>query len=161
MISHVKFKKISKDAIIPSKSNEGDAGYDLYASENREIFPGDTVVVKTGIVMEMVGDLVHSPSRMAPIHYPVAMVCSRSGMAAKNSVFCLNAPGIIDYGYRGEICVILYNAKTSPFDFYSVKKGDRIAQLVFMLASNPEIVEVEELDSNTERGEGGFGSSGK
>jgi dUTP pyrophosphatase len=86
----------------------------------------------------------------------VALVHPRSGLALKHGITVLNTPGTIDSGYRGEIGVILYN---SSYETFNVKKGDRIAQLVFQRFETVEFIPVEELD-NTDRGEGGFGHSG-
>lgn len=152
-----KFKKIHEDAIIPSKAKSGDAGFDLSSIEDVIIPTGSTKIIKTGLIMEMSGYFGEKEYKQQA-DLAVCFVCSRSGLSAKYSVFCLNAPGIIDDGYRGEICAIMHNAGQND---YSVKKGDRIAQLLFLRVENPEIIEVNSIFIETDRGEGGLGSSGK
>lgn len=146
----VYFTTISSNATLPRCSFQDDAGYDLFAAENITI-PSDSIrVVSTGLQMQMEDEYV-------PGLCCVAKVCSRSGLAAKHGVFVLNAPGIIDNGYRGEIKVILYNTERVPYD---IKIGDRIAQILFEKVYKPEIVLVERLNQ-TERGSGGLGSTDK
>ena len=128
---------------LPVYAKPGDAGADLVSAEEVVINPGETKLVMTGTSIAM-------PPAV------VGMVCSRSGLAAKNSVFVLNAPGIVDSGYRGEIGVILHNAGQLPF---SAQPGDRIAQLVFVRHVVADLNQVESLDQ-TERGASGFGSTG-
>ena len=135
---------IAEDGMLPVYAREGDAGADLRSNEDVEILVGQQVLVKTGVRLGL------------PDGY-VGLVCSRSGLALKSGVFVLNAPGVVDSGYRGEVGVILKNAGSSTF---FVKKGDRIAQLMIQKFESPKFVEVETLDV-TERGEGGFGSTGK
>jgi len=127
----------------PSYANPGDAGADLYATEHDLVERGETklITVNTSIAI--------------PDGY-VGMVCSRSGLALKRSVFVLNAPGIIDSGYRGKLGVILHNASDKDF---SIAPGERIAQLVFVKYEPVEFNIVESLDK-TERGDNGFGSTG-
>ena len=129
---------------------EGDpenAGYDLKAAHDVIIQPGERTIVKTGLYTEFSNDLQLE-------------IRSRSGLAAKNGIIVLNAPGTIDASYRGEIGVILYNTSKETFE---VKKGDRIAQGVFMPAIHPMFVQVESKEklSETKRGAGGFGHTGK
>lgn len=121
----------------------GDAGADLSASEEHTIGPGETVLVGTGLSMAI------------PQGY-AGFVLPRSGLAIKHGVTVANAPGLIDSGYRGELRVGLINHSDSAF---VVGVGDRIAQLVVMSVETPEFVEVEALD-DTDRGAGGFGSTG-
>lgn len=128
----------------PDFAHDGDAGMDLRSKENVTIPPRGQALVKTGIRISI------------PNNY-VAQVCSRSGLALKEGVFVLNAPGIIDSGYRGEVGVILFNTTIHP---YEVSVGDKVAQLVVQEVMIPLWQVVEELDE-TSRGEGGFGSSGK
>lgn len=126
-------------------ANPGDAGIDLRSSEDAVIFAGQRRLVHCGI-------------RVALPKGTVGMVCPRSGLAGKEGITVLNAPGILDEGYRGEVMVILYN--TDMDTSFHVKKGDRIAQLVVVPYISCDIVEVDDLDE-TERGEHGFGSTGK
>lgn len=145
----VYFTTINSNATLPRSNFRNDAGYDIFASENITIPPESIRVVSTGLQMQMEEKYVSGLTC-------VAKICSRSGLAAKHGVFVLNAPGIIDSGYRGEIKVILYNTEHVPHD---IKIGDRIAQILFEKVFKPEIVLVERLDQ-TERGNGGFGSTG-
>ena len=135
---------IAEEGMLPIYAREGDAGADLRSNEDIEILANQQVLVKTGVRLGL------------PDGY-VGLVCSRSGLALKSGVFVLNAPGVVDSGYRGEVGVILKNSGSSTF---FVKKGDRIAQLMIQKFESPKFVEVETLDV-TERGEGGFGSTGK
>lgn len=127
-----------------SYANLGDAGIDLRSSENTVIFAGQRKLVRCGI-------------RIALPKGTVGMVCPRSELASKHGVTVLNAPGILDEGYRGEVMVILYN--TDDHKAFRISKGDRIAQLVVVPYVRCSIEEVAELD-DTERGEHGFGSTG-
>lgn len=128
----------------PLYATPGSAGCDLVASEEVTFPPGNWASVSTGLHLEI------------PRGY-VAQVCPRSGLALKHGLTVLNSPGIIDSDYRGEIKVLLINHNSLR---YTVKKGDRIAQLVFMPVVHADMKHVETL-SSTERGEGGFGSTGK
>ena len=145
----LKFKKLRGNAILPKKQTEGAAGFDLYycpeKDEELTLYAGGTSkLVPTGIAAEV------------PSGY-FLMVCSRSGMALNHSVSVHNSPGICDCDYRGEIGVILYNA--GKYD-YHIKPGDRIAQLIVAQCPTVSVKITDEL-SKTERGEGGFGSTGK
>jgi dUTP pyrophosphatase len=135
--------KIDVVGNVPLYAQIGDAGADLISTEELTLTPGQTKLVKTGTSVAI-------PESM------VGMVCSRSGLAAKNAIFVLNAPGIIDSGYRGEIGVVLHNAGE---EWFAIKPGDRIAQLVFVRHVVVDFNQVESLDE-TERGDGGFGSTG-
>ena len=139
----VKFRKIDPAAILPSYAHPGDAGMDVRSVEELVIEPGGRSLVRTGLVM------------MLPPGYE-AQVRPRSGLALKNGVTVLNTPGTIDEGYRGEVGVILANFGAGPF---KVEKGAKIAQIVIAPCTCAEIVETDEVDT-TERGEGGFGSTG-
>ncbi|MBQ7189580.1 MAG: dUTP diphosphatase [Kiritimatiellae bacterium] len=139
----VRFKKLTPDAVLPSYAHPGDAGMDLTSIEEVELPPGEIRLVKTGLAMAL-------PSGTE------AQVRPRSGLAAKHGVTVANTPGTIDEGYRGEICVILVNLGKAPF---RVEKGMRIAQMVIAPVLCAGVAEVTEL-SDTERGTGGFGSSG-
>ncbi len=139
----IKFQKIHEDAIIPKFAKEGDAGLDINAIDRYAIAPGEHLLVKTGLKMEI------------PLGFE-AQVRPRSGLALKSKITVLNSPGTIDSGYRGEVGVIMMNHGEETFH---VSKGDRIAQLVIAKHETPEIHEVEELEES-KRGEGGFGSTG-
>ena len=157
----IKIKKLSKSAIIPSRANESDAGYDLYAVQDMVIGPMEKLIVPTGISIEIPNGYY---GRVAP----------RSGLAVKNSIDVL--AGVIDSGYRGEIGVVLINLnlpevlfnrnkKSTAYESafgsrnkFSISKGDRIAQLIIEKCHEIQWVETELSDS--ERGEGGYGSSG-
>ena len=138
-----KFAKMSVDAIIPSKGSTNAAGFDLYASKETIIPAGDRRLVKTGIALQIPHDCY---ARVAP----------RSGLAFNHG---LNVgAGVIDCDYRAEIGVILFNHSKDDF---TVNQGDRIAQLIFekIYTCTPEVVEYSDL-SVTQRGVGGFGSTG-
>lgn len=139
----LKFKKLREDAVAPSYASEGDAGMDLRALDGVTLKPGEHAVIKTGIAFELPENTV-------------GFVCSRSGLAAKHGVFVLNAPGVIDSGYRGDVGVILKNSGDTDF---VVEAGDRIAQFVIQEFISVKLVEAEEI-SESARGEGGFGSTG-
>jgi dUTP pyrophosphatase len=140
----VKIKRLSPHAGFPSRQHSWDAGYDVTSVEETVIPAGKWVLVKTGIAVEL-------PEEME------IQVRSRSGMALKYGVFCLNAPGTVDAGYRNEIGVILANFSREDF---VIHRGDRIAQLIFQIPKHPELVEVDDL-SESDRGLGGFGSTGR
>ena len=137
------FKKINPDAILPVYAHPGDAGMDLYSVEELIIPPGRRALVHTGLVMNL------------PAGFE-AQVRPRSGLALKNGITVLNTPGTIDEGYRGEIGVILANFGDAPF---AVSRGSKIAQMVVSPVTRVTPVEVDEVD-DTERGIGGFGSTG-
>ncbi|GAA4074360.1 MAG TPA: dUTP diphosphatase [Bacilli bacterium] len=137
-------KLIHEDAKLPYRANEGDAGLDLYSVEEKIIKPGETALVATGLQIEL-------PKGTE------AQIRPRSGLALKHSITVLNSPGTIDEGYRGEIKVILINHGKEDF---KVDKDMRIAQMVIASVLTVDLVQADEL-SETERDEGGFGSSGK
>jgi dUTP pyrophosphatase len=141
----MKIPVVRSDSRIPMLTNahDGDAGADLVASEGHAIAPGQRVIVGTGISMAI------------PDGY-AGFVLPRSGMATRSGVTVANAPGLIDSGYRGELRVGLINHSDET---YTVKPGDRIAQLVIMAVESVEYMEVPTLDETT-RGSGGFGSTG-
>jgi dUTP pyrophosphatase len=134
------------DATLPSYAHEGDAGCDLVAVESCTIAAGG------GRVMVSTGFSIAVPEGHG------GFVLPRSGLAAKHGVTCINAPGLIDAGYRGEVMVALVNL--DPTHDYEVNKGDRIAQLVILPVPSATFAAVEELPV-AQRGEGGFGSSGR
>lgn len=137
-------KKLDDRAIIPTYAHTGDAGADLYSIE-REIIPiGGIRLIRTGLSIEI------------PPGYE-GQIRSRSGMAAKHGVVTLNSPGTIDSGYTGEVMGLLINHGDAD---YLVNAGDRIAQLVIAPVIRAEFQETAALDGESERGDGGFGSSG-
>jgi dUTP pyrophosphatase len=137
----VKYTKLSRNAQIPTKATQGSAAYDLYATENVYIPHGETAVVSTGLSMEI-------PEGWKGEIY------SRSGLASKG-IFVANSPGKIDSDYRGEIKVILHNTRR---EIVGIHSGERIAQFEINPV-HPIDWEEEEL-TDTERGEGGLGSTG-
>lgn len=141
----LKFKKIDPDAKLPEYAKPGDAGMDLVTLGQYTVAPGTQRAMRTGLAVEI------------PEGY-VGLVCSRSGMATKGAVVA-NAPGVIDSGYRGEIKVIIANINSHSAGAFRCHPGDRVAQLVIVPFVTATPVEVEEL-SDTERGEGGLGSTG-
>lgn len=137
------FKRIHPDAVLPAYAHPSDAGMDLRSVDELVIPPGGRALVHTGLVMAL-----------PPLYE--AQVRPRSGLALKHGVTVLNAPGTVDSGYRGEVGVILANFGDADFP---VKKGDKIAQLVIAPVTQPVIAETEFVDE-TDRGAGGFGSTG-
>ena len=138
--------KLKDDAVLPSRAHDGDAGLDLHAAEAVTIAPaGGRIDVGTGMAVEI-----------PPGH--AGLVLPRSGSARKHGITLTNAPGLIDAGYRGELRVLMLN--TDPSEPFEVAVGDRIAQLVIVAVALGEPVEVDDL-GESERGEGGFGSSGR
>lgn len=131
---------------LPQRMSEGASGLDLHAAVDQEIVlnPGEWKLIPTGIALEMPNGLE-------------AQVRPRSGLALKHGITMLNSPGTIDADYRGEIAVIMYNSGKEPF---SVRRGDRIAQLVFQVIPAVQLTEMESLNV-TSRGSGGFGHTGK
>lgn len=137
-------KKLSPDAELPIRKHADDAGADLHSNEDVVLHAGERRMIHSGI----------------SIAFPEGWLCwltPRSGLAAKHGITIVNTPGLIDAGYRGEICAILLN--TSDEDFI-IKKGDRIAQLVFQKCEQSVFIETNELTESV-RGEDGFGSTGK
>jgi dUTP pyrophosphatase len=141
----LRFRRLKVAARPPSQAHEGDAGYDLHAAEAVTIDPGERASVGTGIAVAI-------PDGQA------GLVVPRSGLAARHGISVVNAPGLIDSGYRGELRVLLLN--TDQSEPFTVEPGDRIAQLVLVRVETEELEEVAELDE-TARGVGGFGSTGR
>ncbi len=141
----IKLKKVRKDAKIPKYMTQKSAGLDIYAciSSNITLKPGQRILIPTGIAISL------------PDGYE-AQIRPRSGLALNYGIIPLNTPGTIDADYRGEIKIILANLGENEF---TIKNGDRIAQMVINKIEKVEFVEVEELD-NSLRGDGGFGSTG-
>jgi dUTP pyrophosphatase len=144
-MSALPVRRLDPQARLPTRAYPGDAGLDLYALEPAVIGPGERAAVRTGIAVEI-------PAGQA------GLVLPRSGLAARHGIALVNAPGLIDAGYRGEIRVLLLN--TDRVEPFTVRDGERIAQLVLVKVEAPEIAEVEEL-ALSDRGAGGFGSSGQ
>ena len=138
----VKFEKISSEARIPQEMNPGDA-LDLYAAEDKSILIGDRAAISTGLKIEMEPHIF-------------AFLTPRSGLALNHGITVLNSPGLVDPGFRGELKVILVNHGSVPFH---VSKGDRIAQLSFLIKHPIKVLEAK-VNVNTERGEKGYGSTG-
>jgi len=140
----LKIKKLNKNALIPAYQTKEAAGFDLHSIEDTVINPGERKLIGTGLAFEI------------EFGYEV-QIRPRSGLAYKHGITVLNTPGTIDSDYRGEIKVLLINHSDEPFE---IKEGERIAQAVIAPVVQAEILEVEEL-GETERGSGGFGSTGK
>jgi dUTP pyrophosphatase len=140
----LKVRRLDPRARLPTRAYPGDAGLDLYALEDAALDPGERASVRTGIAVEIAEG-------------EAGLVLPRSGLAARHGIALVNAPGLIDAGYRGEVRVLLLN--TDRDSAFTIAAGDRIAQLVLVKVQTPEVVEVEEL-AVSERGAGGFGSSG-
>ena len=136
--------KLTGDAELPKHKKYGDAGMDLRSQQAVDIMPRGTVMVGTGVHVQIP-------------HGYVGLVFPRSGIASNRGINLTNNVGVIDSGYRGEIKLPLYNAGYKPA---SVTKGERVAQLIIVPFATCQCVEVDELDPS-ERGESGFGSSGR
>lgn len=134
-------KKLNDKAILPKRANQTDAGYDLYSIEDCEINPHERKMIHTGISMAI------------PNNY-VGLIWPRSGLAVKHGIDVL--AGVVDSGYRGEICVILQNHDN---EVYKISAGDRIAQMLFQKIEYFQIQESDSLE-NADRGGSGFGSTG-
>lgn len=136
--------RLDPELPLPAYEHPGDAGLDLRARIGVTLAPGERAVVPTGIAIAL-----------PPGH--VALVCARSGLAARHGISLVNAPGVVDAGYRGEIAVILVNH--DPSTPVTLARGDRIAQLLIQRVETAELIEVTELPGS-HRGSGGFGSTG-
>ncbi len=143
----LKVKKVRDGAVIPKRATQGSAGMDLYACIEKPVTiePHKCVQIPSGIAIEL------------PDENYGAFVFARSGLSRKHGIAPVNAVGVIDSDYRGEIIMGLVNHFEES---YTIEPGDRVAQLVIMPVSVIPVVEVSELDE-TERGEGGFGSTGR
>lgn len=149
--------------LIPSKAHDDDAGYDLRSKEDITLAPMSVTLVHTGVHICMHPKIDRSMGLDIVQYHMLADVRSRSGLALKQGLFVLNSPGTIDQSYKGEICVIMFNTKQEP---YQIKRGDRIAQLVFLYQPITHLISVdkeefESLDTDSDRGSGGFGSTGR
>ena len=143
-MSQLRVRRLDPDARLPTRAHVGDAGLDLHAVEAVTLEPGERASVGTGIAVEI-------PDGQA------GLVLPRSGLAVRHGIALVNAPGLIDSGYRGEVRVLLLN--TDRRESCRIAPGERIAQLVLVTIEVPKVAEVEEL-ATSERGSGGFGSSG-
>ena len=139
----LKIKKLQPEAVLPKYATQDDAGMDLFAIEDVEIMPMERKQIGTGIALEI------------PAGH-VGLIWDKSGLSHKIGIKTLG--GVIDSGYRGEIKVGVINLGTEKYIF---EKGHKIAQMIIQKKETLEIEEVNELDLNTERGEGAFGSTGK
>jgi dUTP pyrophosphatase len=137
-------QRLDRRARLPTRAHPGDAGLDLYALEGYALAPGERAALRTGIAVAI-------PEGQA------GLVLPRSGLAARHGITLVNAPGLIDSGFRGELLVLLLNTDTEHA--HTIEPGDRIGQLVLVDVLTPAVVEVGEL-STTARGTGGFGSTG-
>lgn len=136
--------RLDKDLPLPRYAQPGDAGVDLYSRIDYELKAGERALIPTGISIAL------------PSGY-VALVHPRSGLAIKNGISMVNTPGTVDAGFRGELQVIIINH--DPSETFCIKRGDRIAQIVFQKVENAEFIEVESLPGSG-RAHGGFGSTG-
>ena len=143
----LKIKKLRENATLPTRGTKGSAGADLDAciEESVTINPGDLKLIPTGVAIAL------------PDSSAVAYLYARSGLGVKHGICLANGVGVVDSDYRGEIMVGLCNVSGEP---YTIEPNERIAQMVISPVIIPELVEVEKLDE-TDRGEGGFGSTGK
>ncbi len=142
-VVEVAVRRLREEATLPTQAYDGDAGLDLAACDGATLAPGERASIGTGIAVEI-------PEGYAGFVQP------RSGLAARHGIGVVNAPGLIDSGYRGEVRVVLLN--TDAKDPFTVEPGMRIAQLVVTPVAAVRLVEVEEL-TTSERGARGFGSS--
>ncbi len=151
----IRIKKLHEDAIIPRYQTNGSSGFDLHALEDVKISPGETKLVRTGLAFDI------GPGYELQVR-------PRSGLSLKTDLRVANAPGTVDADFRGEVCVIMTNTgKNNEFvsdakmflNAYQIKKGDRIAQGVVCPVMQADIEVVDYLNE-TERGDGGFGSTG-
>ena len=140
----ISIKRLDDGLPLPSYAHPGDAGADLHSAVDLTLDPGERALVPTGIALAL------------PQGY-VALVHPRSGLAARHGISIVNSPGTIDAGYRGEVKVCLVN--TDPREPFSVRRGDRVAQLVIQRFETAAFVEAEDLP-DSERGDGGYGSTG-
>jgi dUTP pyrophosphatase len=144
MTTEIKIKLLDEGLPVPRYSHPGDAGLDLPSRADMVLEPGQRAMVPTGIAVAI-------PEGFA------GFVLPRSGLAARHGIALVNAPGLIDSSYRGEVTVVLINTdRAKPFQ---IRRGDRIAQLVIQRVQEVRITPVKDLD-DTSRGEGGFGSTG-
>jgi dUTP pyrophosphatase len=138
-------RRLDDDLPLPRYAHAGDAGIDLYAAQDITLGPGERGVIGSGIAIAIPEGFV-------------GLVSPRSGTALRGGLSMVNTPGIVDSGYRGEVRLILVNL--DPREPIEITRGDRVAQLVIVPVAHAEIVETSELP-DSQRGEGGFGSTGR
>ena len=138
-------QRLDEGLPLPERAHAGDAGFDLRSTVDLVLAPGERGLVPTGVAVAI------------PVGF-AGLVQPRSGLAARHGVSIVNTPGLIDSGYRGEIKVIAINL--DPKEPFEIRRGDKIAQIVFYPVPETKLREVDELP-DSERGEGGFGSSGR
>jgi len=139
----VTIKKIKDNAVVPCYVHPGDAGVDLYSTETYTLQPQERTLVSTGLEIAV------------PQGYE-AQIRPKSGLALNHGLTILNTPGTIDSGYRGEVGILIINQSKEP---YTISSGKKIAQMVFNKIETVEFMETDQLDE-TQRGKGGFGSTG-
>ncbi len=139
----IPLRRLDPGLPVPAHAHPGDGGVDLYAASDVCLEPGERSLVSTGLAVAI-------PEGFA------GLITPRSGLAVRSGLGIINAPGLVDSGYRGEIKVILVNFGSERVD---IRRGDRIAQLIVVAVETQEFVEVEDLPPSR-RGEGGFGSTG-
>lgn len=145
-VDHLQVRLLRPDARPPARARPGDAGYDLRTAQGFSLWPGERVTVPTGVALAL-------PPGVA------GLVVPRSGLAASHGISIVNGPGLVDPNYRGEIRVVLVNLGDARFE---AAAGDRIAQLLLVPFVVPDACVVDELPpSGDDRGENGFGSSGR
>lgn len=142
---NVRVRRLDRGLPLPSYARAGDAGLDLLCAEDVSLKPGERAAVPTGLAVEI------------PEGY-AGFVHARSGRALREGLALVNAPGLIDSGYRGEIKVLVVNL--DPSDVVHLERGDKVAQLVIQPVATAELIEVDDLETS-ERGAGGFGSTGR
>lgn len=147
MENKLRIKRVRDNAVIPKRATEGSAGMDLYACIDSPVTvkPGDLALIPTGIAIEL------------PCAEFVAYIFARSGLGIKHGICLSNGVGVVDSDYRGEVCVGLCNVSSKE---YTIEPFERVAQMVISSVSLMPVEEAEEL-SDTQRGAGGFGSTGK
>ena len=149
---NLEIKKLHPDAKLPTRSTTYDAAYDIYALESGGIIGGSKAMIRTGISIRI-------PQLQAPFRVYGSMR-SRSGLSARHNIEV--GAGVIDQGFEGELCVILYNHSLDVREYFHYEKGDRIAQLVLEVHITPPVVEVKEFEELKDNDRvGGFGSTGK
>lgn len=141
----INIMKVDKDVPTPKYAHQDDAAMDVYSAENYVLQPGERKIISTGLKFD------------TPVGYEI-QIRPRSGLSLKHGIAVLNSPGTIDAGYRGVVGILLINHGKEPFE---IKKCDRIAQITFHKVISTELIEVNEISEATDRGAGGFGSTGK
>lgn len=147
-MKQLKVFRMVPEAKLPTRAYPYDSGLDLYSIERKVLWPGSITLVRTGIKIKL------EPGYEAQIR-------SKSGLALNAGLVVANSPGTVDYGYEGEVGVLIHNTRTTD---YIIEAGQKIAQMIIQKVELPEVFEVTSVGdvmySNEERGEGGFGSTG-